>query len=407
MKKLTIDKPVSSDLIHCIVGIEFILCLCIVIFTMVGIKSFVSVCFYSTFVFEYALLFLVMLQKRESNYKLLFILGIITILSLSNVFINGIDNGMNTIPFDYLKKCLMFLSSLIWFYLATQIKVKKKFITVFVIAIAFSLFLYCLAYFFVKERMFLFRGRMSDYLTFGFENPNLAGLFLVVLFFYTLVAFNINKNIFFKILCIVLMVFCSFFVYKTHSRNSLIALVITLFVAFVWIVRKKKHEFSKMMLFVSVISPLLFLMIYMSFIETPFMQNTFQFLVTAEKGFDSRLLEWTNCLAFFKTNPLFGAYYEISNGTGVSQCLNSCLDVLSSYGVIVFLLFVAFLYMVLKKVNHYMSFVGFAAFCGFLACIYAGIGEAAFFSGGTGISILAGGFILLTNSFRTEENTLI
>ena len=402
MKRLTTNKPVSSNLIHYLVGVEFVLCLCIIAFTIIGIKNLISICFYATFVFEYILLFLILLQKKASNDYFLVLLAVIVLLSLFNVFINGIDNGMGVIPFDYIKKCLMFLSSLIWFYLATQIRIRKKFITTFAIGVACSLILYFFAYVFLKEKMFAFRGRLSNYLTFGFENPNLAGLFLIVLFFYALVAFKANKNTVLRVIFLALMLLCAFFVYKTQSRNSLMALVISLFVAFIWKILQKKKELPKSILFISIILPLLFSVTYIAFIEKTYIQNAFSFLVTAEKGFDSRLSEWINCFAFFKASPLFGAYYEISYGTGVSQCLNSCVDVLASYGIAVFLIFVIFLYFLLKRINFSASVVGFASLCGFLACIYAGIGEAAFFSGGTGISILAGGFILLANSYRDE-----
>ena len=75
--------------------------------------------------------------------------------------------------------------------------------------------------------------------------------------------------------------------------------------------------------------------------------------------------------------------------------LNTHLDVLASYGIVVFILFMSFL----RKIGVYTSSVSnssqnFIALAGFFACIIAGSGEAALVSGGTGIYILIGGLLL-------------
>ena len=97
-------------------------------------------------------------------------------------------------------------------------------------------------------------------------------------------------------------------------------------------------------------------------------------------------------------SPLFGAYYEISDGTGTRHMHNSHLDIAASYGlpvlVMVCVLLVRCLHQqgrIYKNKKEYIFILSFAC------SVLLGVGEAAVFSGGLGLYIMAGASLLLAN----------
>lgn len=80
----------------------------------------------------------------------------------------------------------------------------------------------------------------------------------------------------------------------------------------------------------------------------------------------------------------------------MSQLHNTHLDVLCSYGIVPFLLFIKLLYkniiQILRKANTFYKYAAFTSFC---AVLIMGTFEAAVVSGSMGLNLLTVGFIVL------------
>ena len=87
----------------------------------------------------------------------------------------------------------------------------------------------------------------------------------------------------------------------------------------------------------------------------------------------------------------------MSGGTGISQAHNTCLDVLTSYGVIVFALTVIFLTYILYWNGKKLAEKKFLYLAAFGCLLLMGTGEAALFSGGLCIQVVVGIFLALIN----------
>ena len=144
--------------------------------------------------------------------------------------------------------------------------------------------------------------------------------------------------------------------------------------------------------------PGVFALLYIAVVNTPWVRETFAFLVDEGKGLDSRLEIWENGLQYLGSFPFLGAYSEISNGTGTFQMHNTHMDIACSYGVPVLIMTCYLLWRYLHQDNRiYTSKESFTYLLGFVSAVLMGIGEAALFSGGLGVYVLIGSFLLMAN----------
>ena len=108
---------------------------------------------------------------------------------------------------------------------------------------------------------------------------------------------------------------------------------------------------------------------------------------------------WDPAIKLLKSNFILGDYSGISNGTGMSQLHNTHLDVICSYGIVPFMLFLSLLNSVCKRVsNQSMEYSNYCALCGFISVIIMGSFEAAVVAGAMGMNILTAGLIILANA---------
>ncbi len=117
-------------------------------------------------------------------------------------------------------------------------------------------------------------------------------------------------------------------------------------------------------------------------------------MISEGKQLNSRMAIWKPALEFFYQSPLIGSYYEISGGTGISQLHNTHLDILVSYGFPVLLGTCILMYRWLWRKNRKYSKESFIYLLSFGCVLFLGMGEAAMFSGGLGIYILGGMYLL-------------
>lgn len=379
---------------------EILLVFLIIVATLFQMSNIVSICFYLSFAVEFLLLYYVLKYNNGKNDISLVLLIIIMLFSLINISVNGIVCQATIISFEYYKKWIMFNSTLVLFYLARYISLSRKQLKLITLLSIVCSCLYGIAFLRFPELTYIFRGVLNyDYITFGFSNPNQTGLFLLALCIICVNGVFIFEKAIFKVLSIASSGICVYFIIFSKARNSLIALLLVVALVIFFIINEKK-SISKHVIVFSIVYPMIFSIVYMLLIDNEKVQEIFSFLISSGKGLDSRLNEWDELFKLASSNLIFGAYSTMSNGTGVSQGLNTFVDVLTSYGFVVYILFLCLLYQCIMVVNRDGNRISSIILYGFLGLLFAGAGEAAMFSGGTGFSIFAFELLVTVNSIK-------
>ncbi|MBR2454303.1 MAG: O-antigen ligase family protein [Clostridia bacterium] len=300
--------------------------------------------------------------------------------------------------FGYFKKLIMFVCTIAFFYIISLAKINKTTVKIVMIVNLILSAVYFIAYRFMGARVY--RG---ESLILNFANPNFAGLYVLQSCLYCILGFFYFKNIIVKALCVGLEVFLLSLLFATRTRSCQIALVC--FVAFVCfnLFFFNKIKITKVMSWILLVSPIIIAAVYLYMSKTGAIE-IFSFMEDAGKPLDSREIVWKRGLEVFRDNVFLGKYYEISNGTGQSQMLNTHLDVLISYGIIPFALFIYLLCAFVERIRKEATTVFQKnALLAFYATIIMGAFEAALVSGGLGLYILVGGFLILAKYNPNEE----
>ena len=353
-----------------------------------GQDSLTSVLFYLIFPLTVAL-WLRAVRKSVTGNDIL--VALTAVLALICVLMDcAISRGQ--LSFDYLKKGIMLAMTLLFFQAASRMRADAG--TVYFVHLVADLLTVAFAVTFLlrREQMYLFNGVASDYLTFGFSNPNLATLFLTMLYMLRLCRMISDGKWRHGIWAAALLLY---FVVETGSRNAL--LTVAVFTVLVFCLRKKeKLHLGGVAAGLLAWIPIVFAAIYMILIRTDWFQSIFVFLSGEGKGLDSREEIWKRAWEAIVRSPLIGAYYAISDGAGVSQMHNSHLDIAASYGV-------AVLALVCVLLRRWLESGRNCYILGFAGALLLGLGEAAVFSGGLGIYIFAGIFLLLAKGAQDES----
>jgi len=249
------------------------------------------------------------------------------------------------------------------------------------------------------SQMHILNGRVTGYLTFRIGNPNLTGLFLVCLYMLELYRLFLPEKWFWKLIHIGLAAALAFFVVESQSRNSFLVLILfTVVCSWLMLRGGKRMRIGKGVSYLIACFPALFVAGYMMLISSAWLQNLFSFMVGEGKKLDSRVEIWNNALNNLAGSPLIGAYFEMSNGTGMFQMHNSHLDVAVSYGIPVLVLVCVLLQKYLyQRGRIYEDKQNYIYILGFACSIMLGLGEAALFSGGLGLYVFVGTFLLLSD----------
>lgn len=373
----------------------------IIVFQAFGQAGITSILFLMTFPLT-VLLWLRTVRKTATGADLMMLCT--AALAVVCVLINAAVSSAS-LSFDYLRKVIMFIMSLMFLQTVYRVRVKPdiaKFINTTVDCLTVFLIL---MYVFRYSQMHLFNGRVTIYLTFGFSNPNTTGLFLTCLYMLELYRLFSPEKWYLKILHVMMALFLAVFVLETQARNSL--LVLLLFTAVcAWLIfrGRKNMRISKFWATVIAIFPILFVVVYMGLVYSDWFQKVFSFLVGEGKTLNARALIWARVLQQIETSPLIGAYHQLSEGTGMSQMHNTHLDIAGSYGVPVLVLVCILLRKYLyQRGRIYSDKESYIYILSFACAIMLGIGEAALFSGGLGIYLFVGAFLLLSNGVAAER----
>lgn len=320
------------------------------------------------------------------------------VLATVGVLVNAAQNNA-TFGFEYLKKLIMFIMALLFFQTAYRVRIDKEVCTFIGKIIDFLVLFLIAMYFLLGRQMHTLNGRYTIYLTFRFTNPNMTAMFLVSLYMLKLRRIFVPGKWYVKLFHIVQLLLLAWFTMQTQSRNCLLVLAVyTVLTSWLTFRGHDNFRIKKGTAALFAVFPGMMVAVYMLIINTNWVQSIFSFLVAEGKKLNSRVAIWLRTLKILKNSPVFGAYYEISNGTGMSQMHNTHLDIAASYGVLVLVLTCILLSKYLyQRGRIYNSKGAFVYILAFACIILMGMGEAAVFSGGLGLYILAGIMLMLAN----------
>ena len=379
--------------------IQMLLAAVMVVAQTLGLDDLTSYVFLATFPMT-VLLWLRTVRQRVTALDLLMVLTVA--LAALSVLINASATATG-LGFGYIKKLIIFAVTMMFLQTANRLRIKGD-VARFLHLLVDILVLYLIViYFLLNIRMYLINGRVSAYLTFNMDNPNLTALFLTCLYMLEMYRLFSPERWYAKLLHVAMAVFLAFFVVQTQSRNCLVVLVLFTLVC-AWLIFKGSGVMKLGVGRSALIAlfPALFMGVYFIMLKTPSIRQKFDFLVSEGKGLDSRTRIWEPALDHLIGSPVVGAYSQISNGTGVSQMHNTHLDVACSYGIPVLILVCVLLWHYLHQQDrHYTDKASYIYMLAFACAIILGIGEAALFSGGLGLYIFVGSLLLLSG--YTEE----
>ena len=374
-------------------AIEIVLVSLIVIFTILRRSNLISICFALSFI---VLLLYAIERATLKRYEVCPIL--LVTVAVVNVLINGLSSSESNMGFDYFKKVIMFSAFILMLYFSSEDEVTTRSIRIIEWApVGCALLL--VGSFFVL-------GNTSKYgggITLGFSNPNFTGMWLLHFSVYTFLFIVKQKGkIILQLFSFGLFVLLIWLIIQTKARSCLIGLALFILLCVVGKISKAKIVRNKIFIAAIILAPFILVIFYHYLLNAQWVQRAFASFVSAGKGLDSRLEVWDPAVKRLEHSFFLGDYSGISNGTGTSQLHNTHLDVICSYGLCPFLLFLWTLYTVCVKMRDRIStYSCYCALCGFLSIIIMGSFEAAVVAGAMGMNILTAGLLILANE---EEN---
>lgn len=383
------ETPKIKEEINWFVLLEMLLCTAIIWFTCSKNTTMASHAFTASFIVLFIFFLKYIASRMQEMDSLDGYLIAIIFLSFINVLFSLLIAG-KSVNFENLKNYFIFLSTVIFFRLAEQIKLNRKTCNyIFGLNMVISvIYVYC-------KRAYpqVYLENSFNGLNLNFSNPNLAGMFLFLTLLYMFLGFFYYKNVAMKAICLVLGLVDFSYMLKTEARNPLLAFALFLGI-FILSFIKLNLRFSKMFNFLVNIAPIVFVFLYLTLINNIIQKGWFDFLVSEGKSLNSRVGIWQERLASVGNKWLIGNYAE-SGG----NAHNSHMVLLCSFGVIVLILVIIFTYkltcLLSERITNRFQLCCVTAV---YAIIFMGFGEGVLYSGGQGIYIMCGIFIILSNS---------
>lgn len=384
-------RGIRLDLSEC-AKIECALAFIIIISTILHQKAVISLCFALSFVvlMAYTLYQTAVVGTDASVLALVY-------LAVMNVLINAFISGKLGVSFDYLKKVIMFSAFVLFMHFSCLEPVNKD-------VAKYILWLPCIAGI-ILILSYYFGGNtrtIAGGITLSFSNPNFAGMWLfhISVFFFVL-GVSPGRSILFRISCFLFYAILVKMILLTKTRSCMIGVVLFLALCFAGLFWKNRIVAKPGVILFITILPIVVVFIYSTLLSSDLFLRMFEFVSSEGKGLDSRLGVWSPAIEALKKNFLFGDYYGISDGTGMSQMHNTHLDVICSYGVIPFIMFLRLLYnCIFQMTQKPYCYENYCALCGFLSVVVLGIFEAAVVAGSMGLNILTVVLLILSN--RTQ-----
>lgn len=348
--------------------------------------------------FSFVYVFVVFLYKSTHNTINKSYIKILW-LSCVLVFLNTSLSGLG--GFDYYKKAIMYMSTIVWMFCGVSMNVSKK-TTITIVVI--NLCINCLYLLFFKRGFSVYEGEVL--LTLNFPNPNQTGMFLLNSILYIGILIVAGKDLVRKkkyyiiLLCLLIPLLVSVcqLLILTGCRSSFMSLALFFILVLFDYVSRGHFKLKKWMSLAIAVLPFIFIFIYLSYVSTLNIDVSMG-MENEGKSSTTRVHIWKPIIDNFWHYFIIGDYYGISNGTGMSQMHNTHLDVYASYGIIPLILYIIILY---KVINHSMNqansrFQRISLYA-FVSCMVSCMFEASLVAGSAGMFLLTVGFFILANS---------
>ena len=385
-RKMTeMDKKTRTEKVETLLFSLQLVCVIINVFCSIWqYHRIVSITLALSFIITTALAFIAIANKNNKYTVVIWIF--ITLLSYLSA-----SQGKPNITFGYMKEWIIFISTINLYFWVFSINVNKKMINRLFLCGVITAIIFIVAFFTGKDKS---NVQMSNLVTFGLSNPNLAGIYLLNVFLciFNLIVFTKNPLLktFFLFLCGILF----YFICLTNARSCIIASIACIFFSILPARKYNKHLTLAILIF-----PLVFVFIYLRLIETDW-ASIFRFMESEGKSLTSRIKIWENTIYIIKNNLFLGNYY-----LGSGNRHNTHLMILSAFGTITFTLLIIFL----NRITNYIgSFVKnryqiTAIYC-FYAIILMGTFEAALFSGSQEMYVFSGFFLMIAKYVNNKDS---
>ena len=321
---------------------------------------------------------------------------LLSILGFLNVIISSLFVGAS-IDFNYLVNYFAFVFLLLYIMLMSSYKPSSDIgIVLLWVGIGVAS-VYALSFYVFHMVEYDSLG----YFTMNFSNPNLLAMFLYQSVLYCFVSFFVMKKYWIKILCGIIGVADFHLMTLTDSRNTIISFVMVVVATFYFVI-KKKHRISSWILKLVAVFPLIFVWLYLNYVTVLHVKDD-TMMNHEGKSVMSRTHIWNYIFDHLEIhNYIFGNYPMLQGNAH-----NSHLAVLASFGVIVAILFVTFLYKVMKHCSENISsYKQAVCLVGFMGTIFIGMAEGALVCGSLGLYIPACTFLCLASVDWSGQNKL-
>jgi hypothetical protein len=374
----------------------FIIAAGVVYFTLAEQASIVSTLISLSFIYV-LFIFIKFALNRTVSSKEIYLVVSLAFITFFNAFISGSGD------FNYFKKCIMFICTVIWLICCSKANINGRTL-ILILAINISINVFYLIFF--RSGFAIFEGEVL--LTLNFSNPNQTGMFLLNSILYLIIAalgaYGIRRGfsgklLFIVILAITVPLITSIFgmLALTGCRSSFlsIGMFVALLISGLFIPAQK--IFNKYVCFGLSVLPFVFVFIYLTYVSTLTIDVSFG-MEESGKSSGTRIHVWKPIIDEFFHYLLFGDYYGISEGTGMSQMHNTHLDVYASYGIIPLIIYCRVLYkIILKSARNISNRIQAFGLFAFVSNIASWTFEASFVAGSGGLFLLTSGFLLIAS----------
>lgn len=356
----------------------------LIIWLTINESPLVSNVFYVTFfVLVWSFLVCPFTHKREISKMVTFM----SILSIFNVIISSII-GSGSLDFNYMVNYFAFVFLLLYIMQMSSYKPSYDIgLAILWVGIGVAS-IYAISFYVLHLIAYDFMG----YFTMNFSNPNLLAMFLYQSVLFCFVSFFVMSKYWQKALCAIVGISDFNLMMMADSRNCLISIAMVV-VASVYLFLKKRHTINSWILKVVAVFPFLFVWFYLNFITAFHFQDD-TMLSHDGKNVMSRVQIWNHVFDNLDgLNFIFGNYPVLQGNLH-----NSHLSVLGSFGVVVAVMFVIFLYKAMKVCSDRItSYKQAICLVGFMGTLFIGMAEGALVCGSLGLYIPACIFICLSS----------
>lgn len=342
-------------------------------------------------------IFLGIICMRYIGVKDPFWLGLlIVIFAIMNVFVGSAGNR----TLDYFAKVMRFDATIMLIYICTKYTIGKSVVHYFCLVNQILALALIYQGFVVKETYYIYTD-----LTLGFPNPNSGGIWSALCLCGMIWSFSCLKSKVIKLFYLIEIALLFHLLICTGCRSALLSmcgLIVVVMPVKSYIKRREikilKKKLFRIIITMIYIFPLIFPVIYVGIFYAKIEFNK----VAGKDFYSGRQVLWYRALLNLKSHYIIGAYNEVSLGTGQSQLHNIYIDVLCSYGIIVFSLFLLYiLWIVLRQLRKLRTVQQYIAFFSFLMMFFiGGTFEAAYVTGSIGINYWVCIFLLFSNANR-------